>query len=71
MDFFTRTGGAEGAARANIEYYGNRMNRVYDKIKRRQSLLEKDGDWGKILNKKGYLPSMLGGGSVLEFIKGT
>jgi hypothetical protein len=69
MNFFGWTGGAEGAARANIEYWGNRMNRTYDKVKRWKELLEKDGDRGALLKKEGYLPQILGGASLLDFIK--
>jgi hypothetical protein len=69
MNFFDWTGGAEGAARANIEYRGNRMNRSYDKVKRWQELLQKDGDRGWILKKKNYLPSVIGKDkSILDFI---
>ena len=69
MGFFGWTGGAEGAARANIEYWGNRMNRTYDKVKRWKELLAKDGDRGKALSKKGYLPQILKGDSVADFLK--
>jgi hypothetical protein len=72
MNFFDWTGGAEGAARANIEYRGNRMNRSYDKVKRWQELLQKDGDRGKVLKQKNYIPSVIGkDNTILDFIKNT
>ncbi|MDR0651318.1 MAG: hypothetical protein LBG59_08200 [Candidatus Peribacteria bacterium] len=59
-----RTGGAEATARADMEHWNERDNRIWKKIKKWTDLFDNDPDFGATVNKE-YLPQFLKGESIV------
>ncbi|MDR2190518.1 MAG: hypothetical protein LBP53_04985 [Candidatus Peribacteria bacterium] len=61
------TGGAEATAKADMEHWNERDNRVWKKIQKWLDIFDKDPDFGDTVNKA-YLPQFLGGKSIIGYI---